>query len=496
MDKSTLVSLANSYCDGQLTPVQISELDKALSVDPEACRLFLEYCQLHGDLRFITSEDQAVDRFWKTFDMQVAADVQRKGTQEGRYHVLARAFTTVFAPESRRRMIWNTATIAAGILVVIGLIYTLLDAPLEAERHAQIVGRLTDTMTATWAPESSRFADAPLLAGTRLDLLEGTACLSMTSGAECVLQGPAVVVLESNERVALKQGKLTAKVAPWNTGFTVDTSAMQVIDLGTSFSVSVEGSTVEASVLEGNVRVRPTSVLESGRSSLLVSKGEAVRYDSAERKLIYPVIEASAPLKLADSRISVAPFHPVAIFNTGAGLSLGDEDPNWRIVSGSPTPDFREGQYAVVCELDERYLANAPQDSQWISVSANLPPCEYNAVYTFETEFDLTGFDLSTVVIVGQILADNGVQEVRINGVPISFTPWIDNNLNQLFHRFHRIEIKDGFVAGKNTIQIDVFNAVIPWHQTINKPEANPMSLRVEWQAFGRKANRPVNDSA
>lgn len=45
----------------------------------------------------------------------------------------------------------------------------------------------------------------------------------------------------------------------------------------------------------------------------------------------------------------------------------------------------------------------------------------------------------------------------------------------------------DGFLPGKNVIEIDVWNGI--YHFSSNTqtsvPSPNPMSIRVEWQAFG-----------
>jgi hypothetical protein len=133
------------------------------------------------------------------------------------------------------------------------------------------------------------------------------------------------------------------------------------------------------------------------------------------------------------------------------------------------------------------YLPNDPALSQWISISnpvdAGCPP---NTMYTFETEFDLTDYDLSTVTIIAQVIADNGVMGVRINGHNVSFKPW--SAVYGLFDTYRKIEITDGFVQGVNRIQFDVWNSI-----TMSYPEArNPMALRVEWQAFGRLKQREI----
>ncbi len=64
---------------------------------------------------------------------------------------------------------------------------------------------------------------------------------------------------------------------------------------------------------------------------------------------------------------------------------------------------------------------------------------------TFETEVDLTGYDLSSLTVVAQVLADNGVMAVRINGERVPSKLKIRGGV---FNAFHAIEIKHGFIEG------------------------------------------------
>jgi hypothetical protein len=131
------------------------------------------------------------------------------------------------------------------------------------------------------------------------------------------------------------------------------------------------------------------------------------------------------------------------------------------------------------------YLPNDPAVSQWISVKNPVDKgCPPNTMYTFETEFDLTDYDLSTVTIVGHVLADNGVMGVRVNGQVAPFKPW--SAVYGLFDTYRKIEITSGFVEGVNRIQFDVWNSIV-----MSYPEEdNPMAFRVEWQAYGRLKRR------
>jgi hypothetical protein len=108
-----------------------------------------------------------------------------------------------------------------------------------------------------------------------------------------------------------------------------------------------------------------------------------------------------------------------------------------------------------------------------------VPP---ESIHTFETTFDLSGYDLETVYVVGYFLVDDAVHELRINGHPVEFKRWVTTWDVFDFKSFHPIEITDHFDSGENVISIDVYNSP----SNPNTPEdPNPTALRVEWQAFG-----------
>ena len=76
-----------------------------------------------------------------------------------------------------------------------------------------------------------------------------------------------------------------------------------------------------------------------------------------------------------------------------------------------------------------------------------------NSKWTFQTTFDLTGFDLSTVQLFGRFLADNGVKEVRVNGQAVMLESWVDNTPGQRFDQpqFRTVNVSEGLVEGINT---------------------------------------------
>jgi len=279
----------------------------------------------------------------------------------------------------------------------------------------------------------------------------------------------------------LEKGKLTAQAAKWATGFVVETQGLRVTDLGTRFAVSAElPGTSEAHVLEGSVLAEPLKPQQPRRSSMLLKSGQAIRVNTQQASVDRLTAERNRFLERLDD---FRPLRPIEIWNTGYGLAIGDSDPKWRIITGSDASQ-NWPIAAVVGAADPVYRDNAPDESQWLSVpegtTKGVPP---DTTYTFETTFDLIGFDLSTVRVVGQMLADNGVSAIRLNGKPVDIIPWEERLGDFDFLTFHVVKINEGFIEGKNRLEIDVFNTA--WGGNRAKLPT-PMGLRVEWQAFGR----------
>ena len=456
----------------------LAALSLRLEANPVDRQYYFDYCQLHADLVYLASADGAESRA-----LDAVANVAFRPSESGS--------TTPAAADPTDSNLWRRGLIAiAAVAASVAIVFAWQrhggDGCIVALRQPTIVGSLTSGKDAIWDGEEYRDG-AEFRVGSELRLKSGLAKIGTPTGAEIVIEGPCDLVLNAPENVLLRRGKLTARVAEWSAAFAVETPSLKVVDLGKQFAVAVdEAGNAEAHALQGDVRIQPLAKQDASRTSFLLAEGQAIRVNS--------ITKTTTQLHADERRFvrslgEFQPFRPLEINNTGRGLTVGDEDQHWRIVAGAVGEGYHGPQYAVVCEPDARYIANHPLVSQWLSVSKDLRPgCLPNSVYTFRTTVDLSGYDLSTVRILADMLADNGVAAVRINGQPVELTPWRDNVYMQEFDRFRRAEIVRGFVAGKNTIEIDVVNGIYQADPQIKASEAtpNPMAFRVEWQAFGQ----------
>ena len=173
------------------------------------------------------------------------------------------------------------AAIGAVILVavLIGLLSPSGDPTVSPDRPlAKGVARLGATRKAEWIMPGRNTEipeGAKLVADRRLELGRGLAQIRFNSGAEILLEGPAVFEPSGQNGGALHSGKLTADVPPQAAGFSVQTPGALIVDLGAEFGVAVEldGSS-EVEVFSGNVKISPARPQGDGSSACQFQRGQ------------------------------------------------------------------------------------------------------------------------------------------------------------------------------------------------------------------------------
>ena len=115
---------------------------------------------------------------------------------------------------------------------------------------------LASSDDARWADRETREVGSPI-GREWLELEEGNVRLSFRSGAQVAIGGPAVFRVIASNSSELRSGILTAQVPESAHGFVVETPQVRVIDLGTSFRVSVhEQGQMDCHVTGGTVELR------------------------------------------------------------------------------------------------------------------------------------------------------------------------------------------------------------------------------------------------
>ena len=109
------------------------------------------------------------------------------------------------------------------------------------------------------------------------------------------------------------------------------------------------------------------------------------------------------------------------------------------------------GTQAVVMANTKYYLPN-DTGSQWISETAEGR--ETYMTRTYQTTFDLTGFDHTSASITGWWAVDNFGDDLLINGISTGYT--LPDYLYSNFQTQHALTITSGFQPGINTLEFVV----------------------------------------
>lgn len=465
-DRPDLMDLLGASWDGRMDEQVRAQIEGLLARDPQAVEHLISFSRFHLDLEWLISAESSQEK--ALLSVKGSADAAKK--QRGQRHLLV-----------------GLAGLAASLLVVI--LGVRNSAPIghpDLSRAPQPIGRIVRSENAVWADGQGPSQDGAVREHQAIELQRGFAQISLGFGADLSLEGPCRVTLLAEDRVALDRGSLAVRAAKWATGFEVETKNMIAKDLGTWFSVQSDNNgPAEVHVLEGEVlakSLKASSVPSAphrlrAHEAINLSQNGTIRSIGFQRKATTERLKQFSPLK------------PIRIGNTGQGLPVGNKDPNWVVTSGH-RDDGPYPQPAVVCVPHGSYGINEPNQSQWISVASGTSKgVPARTPYTFETTFDLTGFDLESVWISGLVLADDGVDEIWLNEKRLDIAAWKNWGYGVRYVDFHPVEIRGGFVPGVNQLAIVVKNETFIYRADhgFDLPDTpNPMALRAEWVAFGR----------
>ena len=129
----------------------------------------------------------------------------------------------------------------------------IADADLQS---GAFVGRITGAKDCQWAGLQKYETGDSIQRGQHLELENGVAEITFDSGAQLVLEGPCVLESESAWQATLIRGGVKAMVPPQAIGFRVLHSSVEVVDLGTEFSIVADANgEADVRVLKGSVEV-------------------------------------------------------------------------------------------------------------------------------------------------------------------------------------------------------------------------------------------------
>ena len=339
-ERVELNELCGERVDGTISEARQRRLEKLLLCSGEARRFYVRAMAMSASL------------------FQYADEMQSEAPEP----------VNVIHPARWRRWLAPLAA-AAALIVGLWVMRSLLVQPVgqSGEEAQETVARLSGAKDCKWVGDAPASGDE-LMRGQRLELESGFAEVTFDSGAQLVIEGPASVDLRSEWEAELHHGTLKANVPTEAAGFRVTNAAVEVVDLGTEFSMSAEkGGAAEVFVLKGAVEVRPRdaggkllqkSVLREKQARRFAKAGQSDVHDG-DRKFQH--LASKSPL----DRL-VKPLNYVRwSFDEGAGEIAGavsNTDADSRIQfepAGSGDSAWTEGRWGSALAFDGTFRAKA-----------------------------------------------------------------------------------------------------------------------------------------
>ena len=249
-----LLSLTADYLNGTLGPAETAELESLLTKDPMARQAFLDASLLHA---------------------QLATTPVALGYE----HV--KGDSPLLRKSVPKRSLQGAAALAAGLLLAAACLTLILTEP--ATPRLAVPDRLAVPAVAPTEPNDLHYDNRQLpittvavlhdddsknnaadtaaagrdITPSTLESAAGGMRLTSTDGADVRLEGPSRFGFASGDSGALFSGSVRARVEDPTKTFSVVTSNLRVVDLGTEFRVTqLDADRVAVTVLDGDVEVQ------------------------------------------------------------------------------------------------------------------------------------------------------------------------------------------------------------------------------------------------
>lgn len=194
---------------------------------------------------------------------------------------------------------------------------------------------------------------------------------------------------------------------------------------------------------------------------------------------------SSVPSRSTSKRLEIVRIAPIdTLFSTGVGkqatpLADGEVDPHWKITAAPPgvVPSWAHAT-ANKWPVGSPWVPNTFR-SRWISPQPDESRGDPPGNYTYQTTFNLNGFNPDSAHISAKVAVDNHVIDVKLNGHSLGLKA-------SGYEAFSTLEINGGFVAGLNTLEFIVLN------DPVSTTGVNPSGLRVEMSGSATVAPTPA----
>ena len=150
-----------------------------------------------------------------------------------------------------------------------------------APDNEESIARLSGAKDCHWSGPAIQPGEE-LHRGQQIKLESGFAEITFDCGAQVTLEGPAALDLDSAWEAVLQRGTLKASVPAEAVGFRVSNPSVNVVDLGTEFSmVADEGGATEVFVLKGKVETTARDAAGNEQRPVVLREKQARRFARA-----------------------------------------------------------------------------------------------------------------------------------------------------------------------------------------------------------------------
>jgi hypothetical protein len=364
-----LNELCSAAVDGSLTAAERTRLEQMLAESEDARQFYVKAIDLSASLGHYAGEMQ-----------MDAAD--------------AKGYATHFWESKSVR--W--AALAAAVAV--GLTWWLVGgsaevSPTVVADASEYVARLTGTSKIVWPANANPLNTGDFFhRGQQLKFDGGLAEVTFDSGAVVLLEGPAVFDITSAWDSTLRLGAIKVKVPEQALGFRVSNRAVEVVDIGTEFSmVADDEGNADVLVLQGEVEAMPrnqedseTILLKANESRHFARSGVSESERSLDIKSRFDTERAldrsSVPPKFVywsfDELLGkVSPAKSFGIPQAESGMALLAPSPDARLAS--VVEGFRkqalgfDGQLFARAKFPELSRSFPSTIAFWVKVPENAP---------------------------------------------------------------------------------------------------------------------------
>jgi len=233
--------------DGEITPGELAALERELLENEESREVYRRLAWLHSDLEL---------------------------TYGGQATVAKVVPVELIIVRQRKRMVKVAMYAAAAIVMISVVLLSLSQIPEKPIAAFRTTPGSDFTLTHDRAYEDTPQGQI-LITGSKLHLRKGSLEGVFESGTRMVIEAPCELRVIAKDRVALDRGTAWFEVPQEAIGFTVETTGLTVVDLGTEFGVeSSPTGRDEVHVILGAVQV--TARVKGGETQTL-REGEAIR---------------------------------------------------------------------------------------------------------------------------------------------------------------------------------------------------------------------------